>query len=210
MLKTIPIAVTLIGFAAVSLSAQTYPDTFKVGYYSNAHTDNVCTDTGEPDATVRLTNAGTQIGSKADPSGNLCAMIYVLTVDQQVAECCGCALTPDALLTLSVNDNLTSNPLTNVIPTNGDIKIISSTGAPTCNPSKPVPAAGVRAWGTHIQSGTTSNLIDTLTSFETETAFSDSTLSTGELKMLQNKCQAIQNNGSGYGICTCGASEPTW
>jgi hypothetical protein len=210
MLKTIPIAVTLIGFAAISLSAQMYPDTFKVGYYSNAHTGNVCTDTGEPDATVRLTNAGTQIGSKADPSGNLCAMIYVLTPDQQVAECCGCALTPDALLTLSVNDNLTSNPLTNVIPTNGDIKIISSTGAPTCNPSKPVPAAGVRAWGTHIQSGTTSNLIDTLTSFETETAFSDSSLSTGELKMLQNKCQAIQNNGSGYGICTCGASEPTW
>jgi hypothetical protein len=211
MFKTIPIAVTVIAFAAITLSAQTYPDTFKVGYYSNAHSYNVCSNTPEErDATVRLTNAGTQIGSKADPSGNLCAMVYVLTADQQLAECCGCALTPDALLTLSVNDDLTSNPLTNVIPTNGDIKIISSTGAPTCNPSKPVPAAGVRAWATHIQNGTTGSTIDILTTFETETAFSDSTLSTGELKMLQNKCEAIQNNGSGFGVCTCGASEPSW
>jgi hypothetical protein len=210
MFKTIPIAVAVISFVTITLSAQTYPDTFKVGYYSNAHSDNPCTNTGEPDATVRLTNAGTQIGSKADPSGNLCAMVYVLTADQQLAECCGCALTPDALLTLSVNENLTSNPLTSVMPTNGDIKIISSTGAPTCNPSKPVPTAGIRAWATHIQNVTTGNLIDTLTTFETETAFSDSTLSAGELKMLQNKCQAIQNNGSGYGVCTCGASEPSW
>jgi hypothetical protein len=210
MFKTIPIAATVIGFATITLSAQTYPDTFKVGYYSNAHSYNECSNTGEPDATVRLTNAGTQIGSKSDPSGNLCAMVYVLTSDQQLAECCGCALTPDALLTLSVNNDLTSNPLTNVIPTNGDIKIISSTGAPTCNPSKPVPAAGVRAWATHIQKDTAAVTVEVLTSFETETAFSDSTLSTGELKMLQNKCQAIQNNGSGFGVCTCGASEPSW
>src|SRR6202035_1605512 len=105
-------------------------------YYSNAESEVPCStvspNDGIADATVRITNVGTQIGSKTDPSGDLCAMIYVLTPDQQLAECCGCSLTPDALLTLSVDENLTSNPLTPVRPTTGDIKIISSTGSPNC------------------------------------------------------------------------------
>jgi hypothetical protein len=216
MLKTLSIAAGLLGLAA-TMPAQTYPDTFEVDYYSNANGSSACSGaTGgnaaacqvpsEPDATVRLTNVGTQIGNKADPSGDLCAMVYVLTPDQQLAECCGCALTPDALLTLSVNRDLTSNPLTPVTPTTGDIKIISSLGAPNCNPSKPVPVAGIRAWATHIQRAA-AVLVETLPSFETETAFSDSTLSVGELNTLRNKCKAIQNNGSGFGICTCGTGE---
>jgi len=44
-------------------------------------------------------------------------------------------------------------------------------------------------------------------SFVTETAFSDGVLSAGELKMLENKCGAIHNNGSGFGICTCGTGD---
>src|SRR6202035_2002031 len=99
-------------------------------YYSNAESEVPCStvspNDGIADATVRITNVGTQIGSKTDPAGDMCAMIYVLTPDQQLAECCGCRITPDGLLTLSINDDLTDNPLTPVIPTTGDIKIISS------------------------------------------------------------------------------------
>jgi hypothetical protein len=97
MLKTLSLVAAAFGFAAI-LSAQT--DTFKVGYYSNA---------GEtPDGTVRITNVGTNITTPG--SGNLCALIYVFEPDQQMAECCGCLITPDGLLTLSINANLTDNP----------------------------------------------------------------------------------------------------
>jgi len=228
MLKTLSVVVALGGLAA-TLSAQTYPDTFKVTYYSNANANgggcsnplaehdgqphNMVTCSAqpiaEPDATVRLTNVGTQIGSASSPSGNLCAMVYVLTPDQQLAECCGCALSPDALVEFSVNNDLTSNPLTAVTPTTGDIKIISSSGAPSCNPSKPVPVPGIRAWATHIQVAPgNSSFVDVLTSYQTETAFTDSTLSSGELKSLESKCKAIQTNGSGFGLCSCGNSAP--
>jgi hypothetical protein len=125
MLKTLSLVVAAFGFAAI-LSAQT--DTFKVGYYSNA---------GEtPDGTVRITNVGTNITTPG--SGNVCALIYVFEPDQQMAECCGCLITPDGLLTLSINANLTDNPLTPVTLTTGAIKIVSSAGG-ACNAAKPVP-----------------------------------------------------------------------
>ena len=56
---------------------------------------------GAPDGTVRITNVGTNITTPG--SGNLCALIYVFEPDQQMAECCGCLITPDGLLTLSIN-----------------------------------------------------------------------------------------------------------
>jgi hypothetical protein len=214
MFKTISIVAGLVGLAA-ALPAQTYPDAYKIDYYSTA-VNPVCPTVGQPgslcqdvnydpDSTVRLTNAGTQLGSAGDPSGNLCAMIYVFAPDQQMAECCGCALTPDALLTLSVLNDLTDNPLTPVHAGTGAIKIVSSTGAPTCNPAKPVPVAGIRAWATHVQGEILGqNPHTSVANFLTETAFSDGVLSAGELKMLESKCGAIHNNGSGFGICTCG------
>jgi hypothetical protein len=194
MLKTSCIAVALISLAG-TLSAQVEaPDTFKVNYYSNPIPDVYCDVTPDvpvvPDTTVRITNVGTQLGSKSDPSGNLCALIYVLQPDQELAECCGCRITPDGLLTLSVSVDLTSNPLTAVKLTTGDIKIISST---SCNAAAPVPAAGIRAWATHLQNDSST----------TETEFSDSTLSAGEMKRLASKCGAIFNNGSLFGQCVC-------
>jgi hypothetical protein len=187
MLKTLSLVAAAFGFAAI-LSAQTAapgPDTFKVGYYANANSP-------VPDGTVRITNVGTNITTPG--SGNLCAMIYVFEPDQQMAECCGCLITPDGLLTLSIDDNLTSNPLTPVTLITGAIKIVSSTPtAGACNAAKPVPTSGIRAWGTHIQNGVA----------VTETEFLDSTLSAGELALLKNKCSSIQSNGSGFGLCNC-------
>ena len=192
MLKTLSLVAAAFGFAAI-LSAQTAapgPDTFKVGYYSLANIGP-----GDPDGTVRITNVGTNI--TAPGSGNLCALIYVFEPDQQMAECCGCLITPDGLLTLSINTNLTSNPLTPVILIDGAIKIVSSGAGAGCNAAKPTPVAGIRAWGTHIQAA----------GVVTETEFTDSTLSTGELNLLKNKCSSIQSNGSGFGLCNCGSGE---
>jgi hypothetical protein len=185
MFKTVFIAASLMGLA-VSLSAQT--DTFKVNYFSNANCGPA------PDGTVRITNVGTQIGVAGNTSGDLGAAIFIFDPNQELAECCGCIVTPDGLLTLSINDNLTSNPLTRGRLTTGDIKIVSaSLSGPL---TKLIPLPGIRAWATHIQNGAI-----------TETPFTDSTLSAGELKMLENKCNAILNNGSGFGICSCGAPE---
>jgi hypothetical protein len=164
-------------------SASCDTDTFEVNYYSNAH--------NTPDGTVRITNVGTQIGSTGDSSGDMCALVYVLTPDQELSECCACAITPDGLLTLSVNNDLTSNPLTREIPVTGDIKIISSK---TCNPAAPSPAPAIRAWATHIQNNGS----------VTETPFTNPSLCTGEIQQLASKCSAILSNGSGFGVCSCG------
>jgi hypothetical protein len=205
MFRTLSIAAALVGLAA-TLPAQTptYPDTFKVGYYTTGtcvgggpNNSVVCdSPPAPPDTTVYITNVGTQTGTTADPSGNLCALIYVFEPDQQLAECCGCKITPDGLLTLSVDQNLTSNPLTGAALINGAIKIVSSiAGIAPCNAAKPVPAAGIRAWITHFQ--------DTPDYYKTETPFSDATLSAGELSNLAAECKILQTEGSGAGICKC-------
>ena len=97
-----------------TLSPHSYPDTYKVNYFSN---------NGVADATLRITNVGTQ----NDPTGDLCALIYVFDPNQELAERCSCAVTPDGLLTLSVETNLTADTLTGRPLTTGDVKILSST-----------------------------------------------------------------------------------
>jgi len=164
-------------------------DVFDVNYYSNAHTDDL------PDGTVQITNVGTSVGATGDKSGDLCALIYVFKPDQELAECCSCPVTPDGLLTLSINANLTANPLTAGILTTGDIKIVSST---SCDPTAPNPAPGIHAWATHIQN----------TGLQTETAFTSPNLCSGELDGLATACSILVNEGSGAGICTCGGSLP--
>ena len=199
MLKTFCLVAALVGLAATLPAQTTYPGTFKVGYYSQATQQCSGPNNGgcggpinPPDTTVYITNVGTQTGTTTDPSGDLCALIYVFEPDQQLAECCGCAITPDGLLTLSVSNNLTSNSLTGATLVNGAIKILSST---SCNAAKPAPAAGVRAWLTQVQPAPSNAL--------TETAFSDATLSAGELSNLAAECKILQTEGSGAGICTC-------
>jgi hypothetical protein len=71
-------------------------------------------------------------------------MIYVFTSDQQLSQCCGCPVTPNGLLTLSVTRDLTDNPLTGVFPQRGVIKLLSAKPGPlnTCDPTAPrVPPA---------------------------------------------------------------------
>ena len=164
-------------------------DVFQVNYYANART------TGAPDATVRIDNPGLTYA-------NVCAMIYVFTADQQMTECCGCVNSHNNLRTLSVNTDLTSNPLTGVPPVTGAIKIVAAAvnGAP-CDPTTNVtPTANLRSWATHIQ-----NKVGTAYPI-TETEFTDSTLGATELANLQAQCSFINILGSGHGICTCGAA----
>jgi hypothetical protein len=161
-------------------------DTLKVDYFSNANTS------GAPDGTVRILNPGTS-------GGNLCADIYVFDTNEEMSECCSCKITPDGLLTLSVNTDLTGDPLTGLTLSTGVIKIVSSlTKAGLCPlPTVSVPAAALRAWTTHIQG----------TGFAiTETASQDATFSTHEQNALQGQCNAIARVGSGKGVCANSAA----
>ncbi|MGA7907941.1 MAG: hypothetical protein WCA16_11090, partial [Candidatus Sulfotelmatobacter sp.] len=179
--KLLVICALIAGLLATTAWAETNApaDSLKVDYFSNANTASA------PDGTVRMTNPGTS-------GGNLYAAIYVFDPNQELTECCECLLTPDGLRTLSVNSDLTSNPLTGVVLTTGLIKIVSTTGT---NASKLYPVAAIRSWGTHIQN---SNFT------VTETASQDATLSSTEQSRLNSECSSIQRVGSGHGICSCG------
>ena len=160
-------------------------DVYQVNYYANAQTS------GEPDATVYIDNPG------ANNFGYVCAMVYVFTYDQQMAECCGCGESPNNLDTLSVNSDLTSNPLTSTTPVTGVIKIVAAPDPGFCDPTSPyVPTPDLRAWATHIQSAAGAI---------TETQFLDAPLSGAELSALQSQCAFIGILGSGHGVCTCGS-----
>jgi len=119
----------------------------------------------------------------------------VFDPQQELTECCECFLSPDGLRTMSVNADLTSNPLTGVTLKTGLIKIVSTTGT---NASKLYPGPAIRAWTTHIQN---SNFA------VTEPGSQDATLSSAEVTRLQRQCNAVQLDGSGHGICSCGVGD---
>ena len=91
-------AITLMlggnAFASPPVPAGAYFTT----YYSNANT------TGAPDATVRIINDGST-------GADLYAAIFVFDDSEELTECCYCEITPDGLLSESVNNNLTANPI---------------------------------------------------------------------------------------------------
>jgi hypothetical protein len=162
------------------------PNVYNVDYFANANTS------GSPDGTLRIINPGLS-------GGNLCADIYVFDTNEEMSECCSCTTTPDGLLTLSVNNDLTSNPLTGPpLLTNGVIKIVSAaTSGGLCPvPTAPSPSPTLREWTTHIQTG----------GVITENPTQEASLSLAEGKALAGQCTAIVKDGSGHGICANSAA----
>jgi hypothetical protein len=187
--KALFLALVIVGLVSIGAGVASAQDVYKVNYFSNNAAP-------APDATVRIDNPGLTYG-------NLCAMVYVFDADQQMTECCGCVETHNGLRTISVRNNLTSNPLTGVRSTNGVIKIVSAAvNNSPCDPTSNVtPKANLRAWATHIQ-----NAVGTAFPI-TETESSDSTLGATELANLQAQCAFVNILGSGHGICSCGTGD---
>ncbi len=167
LLLFLGLAVALLAGNAL---AQGDNSVYFTNYYSYANT------TGAPDSTLRAINDG-------DTEANLWADIYIFDDSQELQTCCGCKITPDGLLSESVNTQLTKYPLTGRIPTRGVLKIISSSTGPDANgfPVVATPTAGIRAWQTHVQKLTTGYAV-------TETAYADSNLAASEQALLQNLC----------------------
>ena len=189
VLTVLSVALVIVGLVALGTGVASAQDVFRVNYFSN----NIA---AAPDATIRIDNPGLTYG-------NLCAMIYVFDNDQQLTECCGCVETHNGLRTLSVRNNLTSNPLTGIRSANGVIKVVSATvNDSPCDPTSNVsPKANLREWGTHIQNPVGGAFPIT------ETEFSDSTLGATELANLQAQCAFLNILGSGHGICSCGTGD---
>src|ERR1035438_9166394 len=171
----------LVGFAMMlggTAMAQDL-DFYFTTYFSNANT------AGAPDATVRIVNDG---GS----GGNLYADIYVFDDSEELTECCSCPITPDGLLSESVNKNLTANPITGIKPTRGVIKVIAS-------PNNDATAigtlsTGLTGWSTHVQKLSSGFLL-------TEASMHPMSLSADEFSLLQSLC-LFDKRLSGQ-PCTC-------
>ncbi len=155
------------------------------------------------DSVIDLTNTGAS-STVATPTqnGNLCVNAYIFSPDEQLVSCCACLVTPDALLSLSVNNDLLSNTLTPGSPTSVVVKLLATNGGSTassCNAGTAGTgtsslANGLSAWGTTLHASP--NGYSTA-----ETPFVSATLSTVELTRITTLCGLIEADGSGYGIC---------
>ncbi|MGA2358255.1 MAG: hypothetical protein ABSF66_04590 [Terriglobales bacterium] len=203
------LAITLLlggnAFAGVEGGDGSY---YFVTYYSNANT------TGAPDGTLRIINDGDYtIADDAPPSepGTLWAQIYVFDDSQEMRSCCACPITPDGLLSESVNKELTANEFTGRGQiARGVIKVVSSIAS---DPTEVGDVPGLRGWMTHIQATTTTfpapgpgnavNAVEKGPWFVTEDALVDSNLTELESLNLRALCSYGLTIGSGYGACPC-------
>ena len=129
-----------------------------------------------------------------------CANIYVFDANQELSECCSCFVSANVLLTLSVNRNLTNNPLLGLpAPTTGVIKIVSSHLITPCDATTITPEETLRAWATHIQGPFAVGAKFPVTEGESQAA----ALGTGEQADLAEDCGAAIELGSGEGKCNC-------
>jgi hypothetical protein len=165
------------------------------------------------DSVVNFTNAGgssNAAGLTASPfaqNGEICANVYAYSPDEQLVSCCSCNVTPNALNSLSVKNDLASNTLTPIIPSALVIKVLATAGGALCTASKAATVVagdlriGLMAWGTTIHALPVGTATPATTYGVVETKFDSPMLSAEELFRMTQLCAFIRANGSGYGIC---------
>ena len=166
--------------------------------YSVSYFNNRNNPTGA-DQSVYIINSGYVGTPLSSGEGTLCANIYVFDAVQELVECCACPITANALLALSVDNSLTSNPLTSVAPASGVIKLVSTVPTGTsCDPTKAgTLSPDLKAWGTHLQQPTSGNFVTT------EAPFLPASLSAAECAFLPEACTFAQYLGTTKGVCAC-------
>lgn len=164
-----------------------------VSYYSRIDAVNA-----KLDSTIRVVNPGyTQT--------DMCAMIYVFDQTQEMNECCGCVISDNGLVTLSLLKDLTANPLIGKEPNAGAIEIVPATlpANGQCNAGTPSPNSMLAAWETNVQgaNGTAGpySVSETLSTVDP--------LNPTEQQVLAVSCGLLQTLGSGSGSCTCGTGD---
>ena len=197
--RTLLIA-TMATVAAYAQSMATLDTPYQVKYASNLTVG---------DSVVNITNTGARgaglgFGTSASVTGAICVNVYVYDPSEEVVSCCSCPVTPNGLVSLSAKGDLIINPLTRGTPTSIVIKLLATVPVGgSCNNSAllagtPTLAPGMAAWGTTLHANTSAAAG---TYAVTETAFTPSSLSAGELARLAYGCGVVANVGSGFGIC---------
>ncbi len=172
------------------------------------------TTVGHPDRdnTIRIVNP-----TANDP---LCAQIYVYDDDEQQIECCGCPVSKNGFLQLSVEDQLTANPFDTLGHTHGIIEIVASlpNAGPSCDPTAGagpiVPTATLREWITHEPRELQTNIgtfpgVFPIRENLTEEQFLWAPLTGTKLLTLEHTCSNLVHNGSGKGVCRCAPGPDT-
>lgn len=133
-------SVSLAGVQAfASLTVNPPADSFQVRYASNLTAG---------DSVINITNTGVNGAPLNGPgfggaAGNTCVNVYAFSPDEQLISCCSCLITPNGLVSLSVNQDLISNTLTGVRPNSVVVKLV----IPALAPPSPAQAAPIaRQW----------------------------------------------------------------
>ena len=144
-------------------------------------------------------------------------MIYVFDDDQELGECCGCPLSSNKLLKLSVHNQLTSNwEIGNFDNDNGVIEIVSATPN-GCTPGNSGAGChgGCDPAATYTQTPALEgsilkvSTVAPFTSITETNMFKEGSPDSTNLGTLVSKCAGIIGpdpigNGSGLGACNCG------
>ena len=179
------------------------PDTMQVRYASNLTSG---------DAVINMTNTGANGASLNGPglggsTGNICVNVYAFSPDEQLVSCCSCLLTPNAIASLSVNNDLLSNTNTGVRPNSVVIKLVNAaasanfTGTSCTNSAALAGTAGFPLATGMLAYGTTTYNNGAGALQVVETPFRVAALSPAELASITNRCINIIGNGSTFGIC---------
>jgi hypothetical protein len=194
-------ACSMVAFAQVDPPI-TADSSFQVRYAANP---------AAGESYINIVNTGANGAALLGPgfggaAGNLCVNAYAFSPDEQLISCCSCLITPNGVVNLGVNRDLTIKTLTGVVPTSVVVKLLatlaSATGTGTsCTNSAAMAGTaafpitiGMAAWGTTLHAAPGGFAT-------TETRFTPATLSGGELASITGRCASILGNGSGFGVC---------
>ena len=197
---TAALALTTVAFSQDD-NGSFYPidvrfDSFQVRYAANLN---------KGDSVINITNVGGNIAINGAESttNNICVNVYAFDPSEEMVSCCSCIVTPNALVSLSVQGDLISNTLSPSTPTSLVIKLVSTD--PTQQPCDPgvleMGGVGMRAWGTtlHALPDGTYGVVESGFQFGGNPA--DGAINPFERTHLSSFCSFIENNGSGFGLC---------
>jgi hypothetical protein len=200
--------VSLTGYAQTPMSSGDGP--FQIRYASNISAGDSFINISNDGASMTVTTiaAGTNTLSV---SGSICINAYAFDAAEEILSCCSCPVTPNGLVSLSVQRDLLNNTLTGRgTPSSIVIKLVATTppvgGVGTasnpCGTSASTVttnnlANGMVAWGTTLHANTSAAGTYALT----ETPFTVANPNPPELARLSQLCTFNQLQGSGFGIC---------
>jgi len=191
-MKKMLIVFALLALAPAGALAQA---TYFVDYYTNNAGPGATFD-----QVIRIINAGTLGNPMTSPVGDICADIYVFDANQELIACCDQDITPNELDSASVANQLTSDPLTMLVPPAGVIKI-ATTPAPCGTPLTQADATLAVVYATHLQ-------VTGGATYVTETQIMPSPLSASEALFLPQACSFARFLGSGGSRAFCSTNAP--